>query len=74
MPPNAKGKGTPTPEPAPVPAVPHPAATLDPVWGAESQDVTMDVDEPPATAGGAAEEGRLPPQRLVCRLKNPGLG
>jgi DNA replication licensing factor MCM3 len=73
MPPQAqtKDKGTPTPEPAPAP-VPHAAATQDPIWGDESQDVTMDVDEPPA-AGGVAEDGKITPPRFACRLHFLGL-
>ncbi|KAJ7770912.1 MCM2/3/5 family-domain-containing protein [Mycena maculata] len=63
MPPQAKAKGTPTPEPGPVPAPPA-AATQDPIWGEDSQDVTMDVDEPPAVAAGGAEDGGIQPQRL----------
>ncbi|KAJ7139718.1 ATP dependent DNA helicase [Mycena epipterygia] len=72
MPPHAKDKGTPTPEPEPV--VPHAAATQDPIWGDESQDVTMDVDVPPAAAGGAAEDGKIQPQRLqLFRTRLAGL-
>lgn len=63
MPPQAKDKGTPTPEPEPV--IPHAAATQDPIWGDESQDLTMDVDVPAAAAGEAAEDGKIQPQRFV---------
>jgi DNA replication licensing factor MCM3 len=69
MPPQGKDKGTPTPEPAPAPVVPHAAATQDPIWGDESQDVTMDVDELPV-AGGATEDGKIAPQRFVCRFNS----
>ncbi|KAF8213542.1 ATP dependent DNA helicase [Mycena galopus ATCC 62051] len=74
MPPQAqaKDKGTPTPEPAPAP-VPHAARTQDPIWGEESQDVAMDVDEAPA-AGGAAEDGKIAPARLqLFRTRLAGL-
>lgn len=64
MPP-VKGKGTPTPEPDAAHAAPHAAATQDPIWGEDSQDVTMDIDEPPAAAAGVAEDGGIHPQRFV---------
>ncbi|KAJ6574636.1 ATP dependent DNA helicase [Mycena capillaripes] len=65
MPPQAgKDKGTPTPEPDPAPVAPRAAGTQDPIWGDESQDATMDVDEPPPAAGGATEDGKIRPQRL----------
>lgn len=69
MPPQAKGKGTPTPTPEPAPApVPRAAATQDPIWGDESQDNTMDVDEPPAVAAGAGEDGNIAAPRFVSRF------
>ncbi|KAJ7225940.1 MCM2/3/5 family-domain-containing protein [Mycena pura] len=66
MPPQAKGKGTPTPEPEPSAGARAPPATemQDPIWGDESQDVGMDIDVPPAAAGGVAEDGNISPQRL----------
>ncbi|KAJ7693623.1 MCM2/3/5 family-domain-containing protein [Mycena rosella] len=74
MPPQAKGKGTPTPQPEPAP-LPHVAPTQeDPVWGNESQDNTMDVDEPPVATGGTAEDGKILPHRLqLFRTRLAGL-
>ncbi|KAJ7071448.1 ATP dependent DNA helicase [Mycena amicta] len=54
-----KGKGTPTPDPE---QAPHP--TQDPIWGDESQDVTMDVDEPHVPPA-AIEGGLISPERLT---------
>ncbi|KAJ7655238.1 ATP dependent DNA helicase [Mycena polygramma] len=72
MPPQGK-KGSPTPEPGPAPVPPPAAATQDPIWGDESQDVTMDVDEPPAAAR-ATEEGKIRPQRFqLFRSRLAGL-
>ncbi|KAJ7462807.1 MCM2/3/5 family-domain-containing protein [Mycena galericulata] len=73
MPPQAKAKGSPSPEPEPAPAAA--AATQDPIWGEDSQDVTMDIDEPPAAgAGSAAEDGGIQTQRLqLFRTRLAGL-
>ncbi|KAF7310563.1 DNA helicase [Mycena chlorophos] len=54
MPPE-KGKATPSPQPEPAPRAPVP--TQDPIWGDDSQDVTMDVDQP--TADGQISTDRL---------------
>ncbi|KAJ7630534.1 MCM2/3/5 family-domain-containing protein [Roridomyces roridus] len=61
-PPQGK-KGTPTPEPQLAPAPAPAAATQDEIWGENSQDVTMDVDEPTAPAAASGSDG-IQPQRL----------
>lgn len=46
----------------------------DPIWGDESQDVLMEVEQPPLAAAGPSDNGRIRPDRFVLFYYQPQLG
>lgn len=50
--------------PAHIRPLPGSEPAQDPIWGDESQDVQMDVTQPPAVAG-PTNDGRIRPERFV---------
>ncbi|KAF7306557.1 DNA helicase [Mycena indigotica] len=71
MPPQ-KGKNTPSPEPEPAPQAPAP--TQDPIWGDESQDVTMEVDAPAAAGQLSSDRLEIFRTRLASALQTTLVG
>lgn len=37
----------------------------DPIWGDESQDVRMEVEQPPLAVAGPSDDGKIRPDRFV---------
>jgi DNA replication licensing factor MCM3 len=45
----------------------------DPVWGDESQDVQMEVEQPPPAVAGPSDDGKIRPERFVTFYSRPDL-
>ncbi|KAF8225807.1 MCM-domain-containing protein [Tricholoma matsutake] len=43
---------------------PRNLAAQDPIWGDESQDVRMEVEQPPPAVAGPSDDGKIRPERL----------
>lgn len=52
---------------------PRNLAAQDPIWGDESQDVRMEVEQPPPAVAGPSDDGKIRPERFVVFYRRRGL-